>query len=70
MMRPTLPLLRKAVAKAEQAYGQTIGRDLDQAIDKLQTRRDWLERCMQVMAMKLPKALLWERIRALRRVLP
>lgn len=70
MMRPTLPLLRKAVAKAELAYGQAVCRDLEKAIDKLQTRRDWLERCMQAMAMNLPKALLWERIRALRRALP
>ena len=70
MMRPSLPLLRQAVAKAEQAYGQAICRDLGQAIDKLQTRRDWLERCMQAMAIKLPKAVLWARIRTLRRVLP
>lgn len=70
MMRPSLPLLRKAVAKAEQAYGESICRDLGKAIDRIQNRHGWLERCMQVMAMSLPKAVLWERIRALRRVLP
>lgn len=70
MMRPTLPLLRQAVAKAEQAYGQSICRDLEKAIDKLQTRHGWLERCMQAMAISLPKAVLWQRIRALCRVLP
>lgn len=70
MMRPALPLLRKALAKAEQAYGQSICRDLEKAIDKLQTRHGWLERCMQAMAISLPKAVLWQRIRALRRVLP
>lgn len=70
MMRPSLPLLRQAVTKAEQAYGQAICRDLEKAIDKLQTRHGWLERCMQAMAISLPKAVLWERIRALRRVLP
>lgn len=70
MMRPTLPMLRQAVSKAEQAYGQSICRDLEKAIDKLQTRIGWLERCMQAMAITLPKAVLWERIRALRRVLP
>lgn len=69
MMRPGLPLLRKARAKAEAAYGEAIGRDLEKAIDRLQTRRDWLERCLQAMAMTLPKAVVWERIRALRRVL-
>jgi len=70
MMRPTLPLLRQVVTKAEQTYGQAICRDLEKAIDKLQTRHGWLERCMQAMAISLPKAVLWERIRALRRVLP
>lgn len=69
MMRPSLHLLRQAKAKAEGAYGEAIGRDLEMAIAKLQTRRDWLERCIQVMAMSLPKAVLWERIRSLRRVL-
>lgn len=70
MMRPTLPMLRQAVRKAEQAYGQSVCRDLEKAIDKLQTRIGWLERCTQAMAITLPKAVLWERIRALRRVLP
>ena len=70
MMRPALPLLRKAMLKAEAAYGQAIARDLGRAIDKLQSRHDWLERCMQAMAISLPKAVLWANIRALRRVLP
>lgn len=70
MMKPPLGLLRAAVAKAEQAYGESVVRDLAKAIDKLQSRAGWLERCMQVMAMNLPKALIWQRIRALRRVLP
>ena len=69
MMCPSLPLLRKAVAKSEQAYGQSIRQDLDKAISQLQTRHDWLERCMQAMSVNIPKAVLWQRIRALRRVL-
>ena len=32
MMMPSLPMLRKAVAKAEQAYGESICQDLDKAI--------------------------------------
>ena len=70
MMSPSLPLLRKALLKAQGAYGEAIARDLERAIERLQNRPNWLERCMQVMAMSLPKAVLWERIRALRRVLP
>ena len=69
MMNPSLPLLRKALLKAQGAYGETIARDLERAIERLQNRPDWLERCMQVMAIDLPKAVLWSKIRALRRVL-
>lgn len=70
MMTPSLPMLRKAVAKAEQAYGQSICQDLDKAISRLQNRHDWLDHCMRAMAMNIPLAVLWKRVRALRRVLP
>jgi len=69
MMEPSLALLRSSVAKAETAYGPAIRRDLDKAIERLQRRDDWLERCMQVMAMELPKAVVWQQIRKLRRIL-
>jgi hypothetical protein len=69
MMNPSLPLLRKALLKAQGAYGEAIARDLERAIERLQNHPDWLERCMLVMAMSLPKAVLWSKIRALRRVL-
>ena len=68
MMAVPLPLLRQAVAKAEQAYGPSILRDLDKAIRRMQERQTWLDRCMQAMAIDVPKALLWQKIRALRRV--
>ena len=67
MMRPTRNLLRHAIAKAEGAYGQSISADLDKAIGRLQERPGWLERCMQVMAISLPKALVWKNVRALRK---
>jgi Nucleotidyl transferase AbiEii toxin, Type IV TA system len=70
MMSLPLAILRKAMAKAEQPYGQAVARDLAKAIDRIQNRTGWLERCMQVMAIDLPKAVLWQKIRALRRVLP
>ena len=69
MMGLRLPLLRLALAKAEQAYGPAVARDLSKAIDRLQERQGWLERCMQTMAMALPKAVLWQKIRALRKLL-
>jgi len=70
MMTPALPLLRQSVAKAEQACGQSILQDLDKAITRLQTRPDWMDRCMKTLAMTIPKAVLWKQVRALRRVLP
>ena len=70
MMAPTLALLRTAIAKAEQAYGSAVLDDLGKAIEQLKTRDSRLERCMQAMAIQLPKAVLWQRIRALERVLP
>lgn len=69
MMRPPLGLLRQAVAKAEQAYGKSILEDLAKAINRVQTRHGWLERCMQAMAINMPRALLLQRVRALSRVL-
>ena len=70
MMDLPLPALRAALAKAAEAYGPSVARDLSKAIDRLQTRTGWLERCMQAMAMQMPKAVLWQKVRALRRVLP
>ena len=70
MMGLPLPTLRSALAKAEQAYGYSVARDLGKAIDRLQNRAGWLERCMQVMAMRMPKAVLWQKVRALRRIVP
>ena len=69
MMSPALAMLRNALLKAEDAYGDAIARDLERAIDRLQNRADWLERCMQALAMRQTKAELWSKIRALRRVL-
>ena len=59
MMQPSINLFRKAVTKAEQAYGKAIIKDIDKAITKLQTRPDWLDRCMKAMAINTPSALLW-----------
>ncbi|MBW8469179.1 MAG: nucleotidyl transferase AbiEii/AbiGii toxin family protein [Thiobacillus sp.] len=69
MMGQRLPALRLALAKSQQAYGPAVSRDLGKAIDRLQERHGWLERCMQAMAMTLPKAVLWQKIRALRKLL-
>ena len=70
MMELPLPQMRAALRKAEQAYGAAVTRDLAKALARLQTREGWLERCMQAMAMHMPKAVLWQKLRRLKRLLP
>lgn len=67
MMQPAKSLFRDAITKAELAYGEAIIEDLGKAINKFQLHHDWLERCMLAMDINVPKAVLWERIRTLRR---
>lgn len=68
MMDLPLRLLRSASEKAEQAYGDSVTRDLAKAIDYMRDREGWLERCIQAMHMDIPRAVLWSRIRKLQRV--
>lgn len=70
MMNPSKHLLDQAVAKAQDAYGNSILADLSAALNRVHSRHGWLDRCMQAMAITVPKALLWKRIRALQKVLP
>lgn len=66
MLAPSKPLLKLAIAKAKQAYGDSIEQDLSKAIQALRDRPHRLDQCMQAMRMTtLPKALLWKRIKAL-----
>lgn len=64
------PDFRAALARAETAYGNAIQRDLLRAIAKMGAQPQWLERCISAMAITTPRALLWQRIRSLRRRLP
>ena len=70
MMAPKLDLLRRAIAKAESAYGDSVLRDLGKAIEQLKNRQGRLDRCIQAMGMRMPRAVLWQKLRALERVLP
>lgn len=65
MLRPSPALLAQAIGKASAAYGQAVLKDLNAAINRLLTHRDWLERCMQSMALDTPRAVLWKNIRSL-----
>lgn len=66
MMRPKGKLMKQAVAKAQEAYGDSIQADLAKAIQHLLGREGRLERCMQALRITEPKAVLWQRIKALK----
>ena len=71
MMNPSLPLLRDAVVKAEKPYGQSILQSLEKSINCLQDHDNgWLDRCMMVMDVNVPKATVWKQLNNLLRALP
>jgi hypothetical protein len=58
--------IKRAIEKAELAYGDTIERDLAKSIEALARQKGRLEECMTAMQIDgVPKALLWKRIRNL-----
>jgi hypothetical protein len=66
MMAPSKALLKRAVAKAQGAYGDSVAADLARAVEELRARPHRLDQCMQAMAMTtVSKAALWARIKAL-----
>lgn len=66
MMKPPKALLRRAVAKAQTAYGNSIQADLANAIERLRTQPHHLARCMAALGMRqLPQAVVWKHIKAL-----
>jgi len=68
MMAPPKKLLQQAIAKAKAAYGDSVEPDLAKAIQDLSDRPHRLDRCMLDMRMNtVSKAVLWARIKALRR---
>jgi hypothetical protein len=69
MMKPNKELLVRAVGKAQGAYGNAILQDLAKAIKRIEEHNGWLERCMEAMAINIPKAVLWKYIRRLKIVL-
>lgn len=68
MMQPKGKLLKQAIAKARLAYGDSVERDLAKAVEHLLGCDGRLERCMTAMQVTVPRALLWQRITALRPV--
>lgn len=69
MMELPLGVLREALSKAEAAYGDAIKKALGAAIQRLEARPNWFERCMDVLDIRLTKATLWSKVRFLKKVL-
>jgi hypothetical protein len=66
MMAPPKALLKRAMAKAQGAYGDSVTADLASAVEDLRARPHRLDQCMQAMAMiTVSKVALWARIKAL-----
>ncbi len=66
MMAPPKALMKRAMAKAQGAYGDSVLVDLASAVADLRARPHRLDQCMQAMAMTtVSKAALWARIKAL-----
>jgi hypothetical protein len=59
-----------AVAKAEQAYGTAVGGDLRSAVDRIEAHPEWLERCLDMLSISTPRAVVWKSIRKLRKLVP
>ena len=65
VLQPKGRMLASAIAKAGLAYGDSITTDLARAVQQWLGREGRLAICMQALQINLPKALLWQRIRAL-----
>lgn len=62
MMGASRPLMKSAMEKAEIAYGAAIKKDLEKAIDRVLNKEGWIERCMDAMAVSVPKAEIFQRV--------
>ena len=67
MMQPSRDLLAQAMAKASQAYGDSVRSALTKAIQHLQDKPHRLQECMGYMGMVEAPAVVWRCIKALGR---
>lgn len=62
MMSAGRSQLKSALQKAEVAYGTSIKSDLEKSIDRVLNKAGWLDRCIDAMAISVPKALILQRL--------
>ena len=65
MMDPPKSAWKHAYAKALEAYGLSVGRDLQAAIDRIRCREGWFETCAEKLSLSVPKALFFQRLKRL-----
>jgi len=58
----TKPIATAAISKAESAYGSSIRTDFHKALQKLKHQPGWLERCRAALALESPRAVLWQKL--------
>lgn len=69
MMNLSSKVYKQALEKACTAYGDSVMKDLNKAIEGLKNRPRRLEVCMAALKMEsLPEALVWEKIRRLKKI--
>jgi hypothetical protein len=68
MLQPTLKVWKLALRKAEDAYGQTVPRALEGAVDRLTGDPRRLARCMDALKIRIPPALIQQRLVGLRQI--
>lgn len=68
MMTPSAAVQRSAVDKAGGAYGPDVVRSkLLEGIGRFRDREGWLRRCLSVMSMTVPEAVVWQKLRPIER---
>lgn len=66
MLNPGKTELQNALEKSFDAYGNSIHKDLQKAIDELLSREGKLEKSIKNLQIHLPKALLWQKLKDLK----
>lgn len=67
MMGAERHLVKSGIEKAEAAYGASIKKDLEKAIDLVLNKEGWIDRCMDAMAVSVSKAEIFQRVLKLAR---
>jgi len=69
MMNLTKPQLVSSVEKAKSAYGASVLADFTKVVDMLRTKENLLGKCLIAMQMKLPEAVVWQKIKKLQKTI-